>query len=73
MTGKKPLIIEVSTEKEWLTLLTLQVRREISKYYVKKKRIIFHKKNNLLKFIVYFILWNIIRNRSCSQYSKIII
>ena len=41
MTGKKPLIIEVSTEKEWLTLLTLQVRREISKYYVKKK------KNNL--------------------------
>lgn len=44
MTGKKPLIIEVSTEKEWLTLLTLQVRREISKYYVEKKRIIFHKK-----------------------------
>ena len=38
MTGKKPLIIEVSTEKEWLTLLTLQVRREISKYYVKKKK-----------------------------------
>ena len=37
MTGKKPLIIEVSTEKEWLTLLTLQVRGEISKYYVKKK------------------------------------
>ena len=27
MTGKKPLIIEVSTEKEWLTLLTVQVRR----------------------------------------------
>ena len=27
MTGKKPLIIEVSTETEWLTLLTVQVRR----------------------------------------------
>ena len=38
MTGKKPLIIEVSTEKEWLTLLTLQVRREIPKYYVKKEK-----------------------------------
>ena len=24
---KKPLIIEVSTEKEWLNLLTVQVRR----------------------------------------------
>ena len=60
---KKPLIIEVSTEKEWLNLLTVQVRRNL-KLLCEKKFIVL---NLFFRFLSIFKIVEECNNTAAGQ------